>query len=317
MGKDISKLNLFKQYKKYGIPVWQNPQLIFLVMGLIIITSAILTYAIGSKYINDPLVVALFVMILSVVLLIMASIITKSFERLVEANRLKSEFVNIVSHQLRSPLSNLKWVIEILMSGKTFPVSEKSMEYFSILKENNKRMEDLVSALLIVSRIEQNRFPQKKENFFLNEVVKKAIRETEFFIAASNVEVKFDEKETLPEVFADSEQIKLGVENLLDNAIRYTKEKGLIVIKTEKKGRNVYFEIIDNGVGIPKEDRKYIFQKFFRSDNAKRHQTEGSGLGLYIAKSLIEKSGGKIGFRSREGIGSTFWFYLPITKKRT
>ena len=84
-------------------------------------------------------------------------------------------------------------------------------------------------------------------------------------------------------------------------------------IKVERKEKNLYLEIRDTGVGIPEEEQKYIFQKFFRSENALRYQTQGSGLGLYISRAIIEKSGGKIGFKSQKGIGSTFWFTLPLT----
>jgi len=308
----LSQLNIPVQCKKYGLSLWQCPQFLFLIMGLAIICSSLATYAIGSKYIEDPLLVALIVLMLSAILFIIAVIITRSFERLAEANRMKSEFVSIVSHQLRSPISNLKWVIELLMSGRISKVTPKQLEYFRILKENSGRMEELVSDLLIVSRIEQGKLPPKKEWISLKNLIEKLIREIEVFAKASNVKIEFNPEKNLPQIFTDPSQLKLVIENLLDNAVRYIKGKGKVKIKLEKRGKNLYFEIKDNGVGIPKTDQKYIFQKFFRSGNIMRQQTEGSGLGLYIARSIINKAGGEIGFSSQEDKGSTFWFTLPI-----
>jgi len=173
-------------------------------------------------------------------------------------------------------------------------------------------MRELVKDLLTVSRIETARLSFKKEMFSLEELVKELISSFEPFSKASNTEISFQAEKDLPMVLSDRSKIKLVIENLIDNAIRYTKGKGKIEIKLKKKDGSVYFEIKDNGAGIPKEDQKYIFQKFFRSKSALRYQTEGSGLGLYIVKSILEKAKGKIGFRSREGKGSTFWFTLPI-----
>jgi signal transduction histidine kinase len=281
-------------------------------MGLVIAISTLTAYAIGTRYIEEPRMVALIVLFATAILFIIAVIITNSFERLAEANRMKSEFVSIVSHQLRSPLSNLKWAIELLMSGKLGKIEEKQTEYFKILKENSDRMGELIKDLLIVSRIETAKLPIKKMEFSLEYLVKELIKEFTPFALASNVEIKFLPEENLPKIFADPSQIRLVIENLLDNAIRYIKERGVVEIKIESQEKNIYFEIEDNGVGIPKEEQKYIFQKFFRSGNILRYQTQGSGLGLYISKAIIEKSGGKIGFKSQEGIGSTFWFTLPI-----
>jgi len=308
----FDQFNIPAQCKKYSLPLWQCPHFLFLVMGIIIIGSTLAVYAIGSRYVEDPQVVALIVLSVTAILFTIGVIITRSFERLAEANRMKSEFISVVSHQLRSPLSNLRWVIELLTSGRVNGVSEKQLEYFKILKDNSTRMEELVSDLLIVSRIETATLPLKKKEISLEDLVRKIIKELESFTKASNVKVKFKAQENLPRVFADPSQVRLVIENLLDNAIRYIKEKGQVEIKLEKIDKYCRFEIKDTGVGIPKEDQKYIFQKFFRSTNVMRYQTQGSGLGLHITKSIIKRSGGKIGFKSQESIGSTFWFTLPI-----
>jgi len=308
----LLQLNIFAQCKKYGLSLWQCPQFLFLAMGLIIAITAITSYAIATRYIADPQLVALMVLIIATILFIIATIITRSFERLAEANRMKSEFISVVSHQLRSPLSNLGWAIELLMSGRLGKIEEKQTEYFKILKENSARMGELVSDLLTVSRIETTKFPLKKQEFSLEDLIKELISKFEPFAKASNVEIKFLAEENLPKIFTDPSQIRLVIENLLDNAIRYIKERRQVEIKLKKRDKNLYFEVKDNGVGIPKEDQKYIFQKFFRSENILRYQTQGSGLGLYISKAIVERSGGKIGFKSEEGKGSTFWFTIPI-----
>lgn len=308
----FSQLNIFQQCKRYNLPLWQCPAFLFFVMGVVIIVSSLVVYYLGNHYITDPQIVALMVLVLTAILFIIAFIIIQSFERLAEASRLKSEFVSIVSHQLRSPLSNLRWALDLLMSGRMGTIEEEQLEYFKILKENSTRMRELVSDLLIVSRIEMAGMPLKKKNFSLVELTNELIENYKLFAKASNIDVKFEPEPNLPEVFADPNQIKIVVENLLDNAIRYIKDRGEVDISVKRSGANVYFEITDSGVGIPKKDQKYIFQKFFRSENALRYQTQGSGLGLYISRSVIEKSGGKIGFKSQEGKGSTFWLTLPI-----
>jgi len=310
--KILAQFNILGQCRQYGVSLWQCPQFLFLIMGLVIIAATLAVYTIGTRYIEDPGIVALVVLLVTVVLFIIAFIITRSFERLAEASRMKSEFVSIVSHQLRSPLSNLIWAIELLMSGRLGKIEENQIEYFKILKENSSRMGELVSDLLIVSKIETATLPIKKQEFPIEDLIKKLISNIEPFAKASNVEIKFETQKDLPKVFADPSQIRLVIENLLDNAIRYVKEKGVVEIKLETKGNNLYFEIKDNGIGIPKDDQKYIFQKFFRSENVLRYQTQGSGLGLFITRSIVNKSGGKMDFKSEENKGSTFWFTLPI-----
>ncbi len=173
-------------------------------------------------------------------------------------------------------------------------------------------MGELVSDLLIVSRIETATLPLKKEEISLENLINKLISGLQPFVKASNVEIEFKSQRDLPKILTDPSQVRLVIENLLDNATRYTKDSGKVKILLEKRAQNLYFEIEDNGVGIPREDQKYIFQKFFRSGNILKHQTQGSGLGLYISKAIIGRLGGKIGFKSKEGEESTFYFTLPI-----
>lgn len=310
-GKIFSQLNIFAHCQKYGLSLWQCPQFLFLMMGIIIIGASILSYSFGTRYIGDPLLVAFLVMVLAGVLLVIDALITHSFERMAEVARMKTEFVNVVSHQLRSPLTNLQWALQLLWSEKA-ELNEKQLEYFKMIKENSARMQELVKDLLIVSRLAEPKLSLIKKEISLEDQIRELILKFEPLAQASQLKIKFEPQENLPKVFTDPRQIRLVIENLLDNAIRYSKTGGKIEISLFKQDQNLYFEIKDNGIGIPQEDQKYIFQKFFRSKNVLQTKILGSGLGLYIAKAIIEKLGGKIGFQSEEGQGSTFWFSLPI-----
>lgn len=323
----VSEFNIVEQAKKYGIPWWQHPQFLFLVLGSVIAFSSILSYILGRRYIDDPQVVALLIIIFTGISLTIAFLITRSFERLAQAARIKSEFVSIVSHQLRSPLSNLAWGLEFLMSGRAGTIGEAQTEYFQILKENSTRMQELVNDLLVVSRIDEGTLPWAQQAFSFEELLNTILIEYEPYLKASNIQLQVQGQPGLPKVLGDNSQLRHVVSNLLENAVRYSmkeyadgvlsKEKeSRIQIRYQKKGKDLFFEITDNGVGIPKGDQRYIFQKFFRSSNVLRHETQGSGLGLYIAKSIIERGKGSIGFRSQEHVGSTFWFTIPFAQHK-
>lgn len=310
--KIFEQLNILEQCRRYRVSLWQCPQFLFLIMGVIIVITAITAYLIGVRFIEDPQLIALIVLSLSGVLFVLTYVITLSFEKLAEANRMKSEFVRIVSHQLRSPLTNLSWAIDSLLAGEKGRVMKSQVEYFRILKENSTRMRELVRDLLLVSRIEEGTLPFKKEPVSLGKTVEGLISKFLPFAKASNIEIEFKPENNLPQVFIDRHQIEMVIETLLDNAIRYTKGKGSINIYLGRKEGELLFRIKDTGIGIPEEDQKYIFKKFFRSKKTKRGEPGGSGLGLFISKSIINKMGGKIWFESEEGKGTTFYFALPI-----
>ncbi|MDP2641521.1 MAG: HAMP domain-containing sensor histidine kinase [Candidatus Yanofskybacteria bacterium] len=317
----FERLNPFADCTKYRISLWQCPQFLFVVMGFLIIISMLLLYGVGTRFIEDPYMVSLIIIFVTAGLLVLSYLVTKSFERLAEASRMKSEFVSIVSHQLRAPISNLKWALEFLLSGRLGQVNPNQQSYFTILKDNSARMHNLVNDLLSVSRIEQNDLPFQAEQFSFPALVESVVAEFKPILTSSNIEIAL-EGEELPSITSDPGKIRQVLSNLLDNAIRYawkdgetgaTKAKKRVAIRYFRRGAFLQFEIEDNGVGIPQRDHKYIFQRFFRSSNALRHETQGTGLGLYIVKSILEKAGGKIQFSSKENKGSKFWFIIPLS----
>ena len=317
MAKKISNpISLKKQCG--GLGLWQCPQFLFIIMGVIINFTVLVSYWLGTRYVIDPsdptgfYLVALVVICLALILFVLAFIIVQSFERLAQASRLKSEFINIVSHQLRSPITNIKWVTEFLASPDIEMSPDKKEEYFKQLKDNIHLMVELVDDLLIISKVEEGLFPINKKEASLSDIIKDLVSGAALYAKASGLELKFNEPKDPLKASFDASMVKLVVENLIDNAIRYTKKGGKIEISLKSEDGNLLFKIKDQGVGIPLNDQTFIFQKFFRSANALKEQTKGSGLGLYIAKLVITKSGGKIWFESKEGEGTAFYFSIPV-----
>ena len=306
------KLNPLRQCQDYNIKLWQCPSFLFPLIGLITILSMIGTYFVAIAY-AQPEIVALIVVGIAVILTITGYLIIKGFEDLARANRFKTEFVNIASHQLRAPLTGIKWTLELLHKSDHLTFQEM-MEKLSMVEESNQRMIQLVNDLLDVARIEEGKMNLRPQEVFLNKVAQGLIEEYKELAKASNVKLVLDADPGLSSITIDPQGIGLVLKNLLDNAIRYTHRGGIVKIKLINKDKSIRCEVEDQGVGIPKKDQKSIFHKFFRSQNIMKYQTIGSGLGLFIAKAFVKKSGGKIGFRSQENKGTTFWFELPINK---
>jgi len=281
--------------------------------------AMVLTYWIGIQFI-DPELIIVIVSVVTIVLLIIGHSLVNSFTRVAEANRMKSEFVSIVSHQLRTPLSALKWSLDLLRSKRLGEINEKQKEYLDIVNDSGDKMIRLVNDLLNVSRIEQGRFTIQPKSFAIDEMVSEIIREFEAIASANNVRLSLVKDRDLPSVFADPDKIRMVVQNLIDNAIKYSKKGGGLVIITaegdKEKDKKIKLSVKDDGTGIPLFMQKHVFGKFFRGENLIKQKVEGTGLGLFIAKGIVKISNGEIGFKSEEGKGSIFWFTLPIAKKQ-
>jgi len=232
-------------------------------------------------------------------------------EKVIE--KLKSQFVSVAAHQLRTPLSIVKWSLSMLLEGEMGPLNEEQQDMLQKTNQSNERMIRLINDLLNVARIEEGRFVYRPKTVDFPEVVQAVLESARALAQKKKINLKFKTIESKkPKIVkADIEKLSLAIKNLVDNAIQYTHSGGTVSVIVQRKGGKIEFSVQDSGIGIPKDQQKRVFTKFFRGDNAVRTQTEGTGLGLFITKNIIEAHKGKIWFESTEGKGTTFRFSLP------
>ncbi len=226
--------------------------------------------------------------------------------------RRKSEFVSVVAHQLRTPLSGLKWTLHMLISGDFGNLTDEQRTFLMKSYENNERMITLVNDMLAADRIESGRMKYTLMRISVRDLVENVLFEV--FPSAQRRKIKIDfqcpPKENFP-AFVDPSKIRAVLQNLLENSVKYTMKGGTVLIKMEASGTDVKITIKDNGIGIPKEQQAQIFTRFFRAGNAVKMEPSGSGLGLYMVKKIVEQHGGKCWFTSEEKKGSAFYVTIP------
>lgn len=226
---------------------------------------------------------------------------------------IQSDFISLTSHQLRTPLSGMKWLLELLQQGDTTNLTKKQKDFIDKVYASNERMIALVNDLLEVSRLESGDKKLVIQPTDIASIIRTLIREKEDIIRKKRLRVTFTtEEEPFPLVQTGSVKIKQAIGNIINNAILYTPNKGMISVALKSQGDMVLGVIKDSGIGIPQEEHKQVFDKFFRGNNIQNIETTGTGLGLFITKAFIEASGGRIWFKSKEGQGTTFYFTLPI-----
>jgi|ETNmetMinimDraft_33_1059910.scaffolds.fasta_scaffold05937_6 signal transduction histidine kinase len=240
------------------------------------------------------------------------SISSEQVARLKEINRVKSEFVSITAHQLRTPLSGIKWASEIILE-KTKEIETK--KWIEKVTELNEGMIGIINDLLNAARIEEGRFGYKFEKWVnMSALLEKIVESYRIEVEERGLGLDFS-RNSLEYLYSrvDSEKLKIALNNLIDNAIHYT-EKGSIKIKLEKSGDSVIIKIQDTGIGISENNFDKLFSKFFRGENAISFRPSGSGIGLFITRNIIEVHKGKIWFESKLNQGTIFYIKLPLTK---
>lgn len=225
-------------------------------------------------------------------------------------DELKSDFVSMVSHELRAPLTNINGSIELLLEGDSPCVHSDHREMLQIISEQSQRLTRLVQGILNVSRIEAGQLVLQPQVFNISTLIEKVIGVWE----SRGVANRFERPHAanLPSVWADRDRTEEILFNLIDNAIKYSPEGASIRIDAESDGAYLILSVSDRGIGIPEEEMAKIFDKFHRVDRRDASESYGHGLGLYICRRLVEAQGGKIWVESVLGEGSTFQFSLPL-----
>lgn len=240
--------------------------------------------------------------------------LTKQNERFGVLDKEKSEFVSTVAHQLRSPLSAIKWTIDILLKGET--TGTLSVEQRALLMkayESNERIINLIRDMLGIDRIESGTYGFSYADINIVDLLSNIIAEFQSTADRKHIKVIVNKTNNLPKISVDPQKMRAVLQNLIENSLKYTKDGGEIRIDLGPDGTErmkIVFQ--DTGVGIPKEQQKDIFKRFFRAENAKSLDPEGSGLGLFIVKTIIERHGGEMSFESEEGKGTKFILTLPL-----
>lgn len=232
-------------------------------------------------------------------------------EKLIE--QMKTEFVSLTAHQLRTPLSAIKWTLRMILDEDLGKITKDQRDFLQKTYLSNERMINLINDLLNVARIEEGRYLYKLSLHRLEDVVQSVVNSYIDEAKKRKITLIFKKpKIKSPKLKIDVEKINLAIQNLIDNAVRYTPKGGRVTVSLKSGRKEIELRVQDSGIGIPERQQERVFGKFFRGVNVMRMETEGSGLGLFISKNIIEAHGGKIWFESIENKGTTIYLTLPV-----
>lgn len=233
-------------------------------------------------------------------------------------DRMKSEFISLVSHQLRTPLTSMRWYLEMLITEGENSLNQDQKDWIAEASSSNARMVHLVNALLNVSRIELGKFQLSPETINIKDLVKAITATFDQEMKKRKITVDIQTSEKNIGVRSDKGLLLLIIENLISNAIKYSPEKGTVHIHIglDAKTKAATLTVEDHGIGIPAEQQKDIGHRLFRASNAVKTDTDGNGLGLYISQVAAESVGATLTFASTENKGTTFTLVIPLDPKQ-
>jgi signal transduction histidine kinase len=227
--------------------------------------------------------------------------------------QMRSDFVSFVTHQLRTPLSGVKWMLELAMDAKDN--HEEMQSFVKDARISTDRLIRLVNDLLDVSRLERGKLKVAPQFIDLTELTQGVVSEMSPLLQEKQQVCSVEAQGDLPQPYVDAQLLRQVMLNLLSNSVKYSPIRGDIKIKIKPEADQLRWEIKDTGIGIPKADLSKLFEKFYRAGNVLAVETEGTGLGLYLVRLIVERFGGNVWCESEEGVGSTFVFTLPLAAK--
>ncbi len=231
-------------------------------------------------------------------------------EHLRQLDSLKDEFVGLVSHELRTPLTSIRGYLDLVLDDRD-ELSEDHQKYLEVVQRNSKRLLQLVSDLLFVAQVDAGRLSVEREDVDLAAIAAEAIQGAQPHADEQQVELELHLEPA--RLSGDPARLSQLIDNLVSNAIKFTSAGGSVVVRTQTTRRGVLLEVADSGIGIPADEQAQLFERFFRSSNARKAAIQGTGLGLVIVQAISEAHGGRVSLESEEGVGTTFRVEMPAS----
>lgn len=233
-------------------------------------------------------------------------------KKLQALDKSKDEFISMASHQLRTPLTAVKGYLSMVLEGDIGDITKEQRQVLEQAYDSSQRMVYLIGDFLNVSRIQTGKFVLELADINLANLIPEEIEQLIDTARSRKIELKYEKADSLPTIRADENKLRQVMMNFMDNAIYYSRPDSVITIQLYKDADSIVFKVIDTGIGVPKSEQPHLFTKFYRATNARQQRPDGTGIGLYMAKKVIVEHGGSVIFETKEGIGSTFGFRLPL-----
>lgn len=301
-----------KQAKELGVPIWLTPTMLFLLIGIVTVFFMAIVYATAQDT-ENPYVLILSEIGVVIMVLSVGNFMVHLFEQLARTNKSKSEFIAIASHQMRSPLAQIKWFLELFDERYSAGMKPEYRDLLQRIGDTNEHLIRVTHDLLDVARIDQGETVVIKEKVDVIPLVRGVISSHDGTIEQKGIQINLKLKlhEERVWIVADVRRLRVAIDNIVSNAVKYTRRNGDIEIEMRDEDNFVVLCVKDNGIGIPERQQSRLFEKFFRAENAKKMDVSGTGLGLYLTKNIIEQLGGELWYRSIEDVGTLVCVRVP------